>query len=128
MNHHNYSFYNHLDLYLFSYSHIQYKQLFIIFVSYYYFSLFSFGVVWSGHISKVVTCEAGTANPSGTHEFTLVFSGVRVTRFLVLCVVFCRSLFFFLFFFFTDSDYPFDEGEVGQRLFTNHRLEKFSLL
>jgi hypothetical protein len=47
----------------------------------------------------------------------LVFSGVRVTRFLVLCVMFCRSFFVLLFFFllaivlsvlrFTDSEYPF---------------------
>ena len=47
-----------------------------------------------------------------------VFSGVRVTRSLVFCVVYCRSLFFILFFFllaivlsvclrFTNSDYSF---------------------
>ena len=38
--------------------------------------------------------------PSGTHEFTPGFSRVRVTQSLVLCVMFCRSLFFLLFFFF----------------------------
>ena len=49
---------------------------------------------------------------------TPIFNGVRVTRSLVLCVMFCRSLFVLLYFFFwailfsvllryTDSDYPF---------------------
>jgi hypothetical protein len=38
---------------------------------------------------------AGTAYPSGAHEFTSVFTGVRVTRSLVLCVMFCRLFFFF---------------------------------
>ena len=32
--------------------------------------------------------EAGTAYPSGAHVFTPVFSGVRCTRSLVLCVCF----------------------------------------
>jgi hypothetical protein len=32
------------------------------------------------------TSSAGTAHPSGVPEFTPGFSGVRVTRFLVLCV------------------------------------------
>ena len=44
-----------------------------------------------------------------------VFSGVRVTRSLVVCVMFCRSLFvpfllaivFSVFPGFTDTDYPF---------------------
>ena len=40
-----------------------------------------------------VTCEAGTASHSGAPEFTPVFDGVRVARSLVLCVMFCRSLF-----------------------------------
>jgi hypothetical protein len=39
------------------------------------------------------TCGAGTAYPSGAHEFTPVCSGVRVARYLVFCVKFCRSLF-----------------------------------
>jgi len=34
------------------------------------------------------TSGAGTAYPSGAPEFTPVFSGVRVTRSLVLCVCF----------------------------------------
>ena len=34
-----------------------------------------------------VTCGAGTANNSGAHEFTTGFSGVRVARSLVLCVM-----------------------------------------
>ena len=47
-----------------------------------------------------VTCEAGITYPSGASEFTPVFSEVRVVRSLVLCVVFCRSLFVLLSFFF----------------------------
>ena len=39
------------------------------------------------------TCETGTTYPSGVSEFTIVFLGVRVARFLVFCVMFCRSLF-----------------------------------
>jgi hypothetical protein len=39
-----------------------------------------------------VTCGAGTACPSGAPEFTAGFSGIRVTRSLILCVMFCRSL------------------------------------
>ena len=38
----------------------------------------------------------GTANASGAPEFTLGFSGVRVIRSLISCVVFCRSLFILL--------------------------------
>ena len=52
------------------------------------------------------TSEAGTAYPSGAPAFKPVFSGVRVTRSLVLCVCFvdrCLSFFFWslccLFFF-----------------------------
>ena len=37
------------------------------------------------------TCRAGTANPSGAHEFTLGW--VRVARFLIFCGMFSRSLF-----------------------------------
>jgi len=39
------------------------------------------------------TSGAGIAYPSGAHEFIPVFSGVRVTRSLLFCVIFCRSLF-----------------------------------
>ena len=46
------------------------------------------------------TTGAGIAYPSGAPEFTPGFSGVRVTRSLVLCVMFCRSLFVLLYFFF----------------------------
>jgi hypothetical protein len=42
--------------------------------------------------TKNATSGAGTGYPSEIHEFTPIFSGVRVTRSLVLCV-FCRSLF-----------------------------------
>ena len=41
----------------------------------------------------------GTAYPSGEREFTPVFSGIRVTSSLILCVMFCRSLFVLLSFF-----------------------------
>jgi hypothetical protein len=60
---------------------------------------------------------AGTAYPSRAPEFTPIFSGIRVTRSLVLCLMFYRSLFFLLSFFlvivlsvlrFMDSDYPFN--------------------
>jgi hypothetical protein len=43
---------------------------------------------------------AETAYPSGAPAFISGFSGVRVTRSLVFCVVFCRSLFVLLSFFF----------------------------
>ena len=46
--------------------------------------------------TKGVTSGAGTANPSGEPDFTPVFSGVGVTRSLVFCVMFCRSLFVLL--------------------------------
>ena len=45
--------------------------------------------------TKGVTSGAGTAYPSGTPEFTPVFSGVRVPQSLVFSVMFCRSLFVF---------------------------------
>jgi hypothetical protein len=47
-----------------------------------------------------VTSGAGTDYPSRAHEFIPGFSGIRVTRSLLLCVMFCRSLFFLLSFFF----------------------------
>ena len=56
-------------------------------------------------------------NNSHISYITLCFSGIRVTRSFVLCVMFCRSLFVLVSFFFchcvvcpswfTDSDYPF---------------------
>ena len=39
------------------------------------------------------TCGAETANPCGAHDFTPAFSGVRVSRSSVFCIMFCRSLF-----------------------------------
>ena len=65
------------------------------------------------------TSGARTAYPSGTPEFFPGFSEVRVTRSLVLCVMFCRSLFVLLSFFLlaivlsvllqiTDLDYLFE--------------------
>ena len=44
-----------------------------------------------------VTNGAGTGHPSGAYEFTPGFSVVYVRRSLVLCVLFCRSMSFFLF-------------------------------
>ena len=41
-----------------------------------------------------------TADPSGAPEFTSVFIQIHVVQSLVLCVVFCISLFVILFFFF----------------------------
>jgi hypothetical protein len=62
-----------------------------------------------------------------------VFRGVRVTRSLVLCVMFCRSLFvvFILFLLdivlsvlrFTDSNYPFDIF----KLFLSYQITMFNL-
>ena len=61
----------------------------------------------------------GTAYPSGAPEFITSFSGVRVTPSLVLCVMFCRSLFVLLSFFvwpvllrLTDSSDPFGIFEL----------------
>ena len=54
----------------------------------------------TGHFSALVqalsiSSGAGTAYPSGAHEFRPVFSGVHVTRSLVLYVCFVdRCLFF----------------------------------
>ena len=42
---------------------------------------------------RMAIVEVGTTHPSGVHEFTPVFNGVRVT--LDLSIMFCRSLFFF---------------------------------
>jgi hypothetical protein len=63
------------------------------------------------------TSGTGTAYPSGAPEFTPVFSGVRVTRSLVLCVCFVDRCWSFCTFslaivlsnllHFTDSDHPF---------------------
>ena len=46
------------------------------------------------------TCGAGTTYPSGAHELSPVFNGVHVARTLVFCVMFCRSLFVLLYFYF----------------------------
>ena len=63
------------------------------------------------------TSGAGIGYPSGAHVFTSGFSGVRVTRSLVLYICFVdRCLCFVLFLLaivlsvlsrYTDSDYPF---------------------
>ena len=47
------------------------------------------------------SCTTGvTHKPSGEPEFIPCFSGACVARSLVFCVMFCRSLFVLLFFFF----------------------------
>ena len=47
-----------------------------------------------------VACGTGTANPSGAPEFTLGFSRICVARSFIFCVMFCKSLFILLSFFF----------------------------
>jgi hypothetical protein len=47
-------------------------------------------------ITTSITSGAGTANPSGNLSSLLDFSGVRVARCLVFCVMFCRSIFVLL--------------------------------
>ena len=53
-------------------------------------------------------CGAGTAYPSGAHEFP-GFSRVRVARSLVFCLVFCRLLLVIVLYVrrFMAFDYPF---------------------
>jgi hypothetical protein len=56
--------------------------------------------LWPMSNTTGATSGTGTVFSSGTHEFTPVFSRVHVTRSLVLCVMFCRSLFVLLSFVF----------------------------
>ena len=51
-------------------------------------------------LTKRVTNIKWTWDKLCLELFSLVFSGVRITRSLVLCVMFCRSLFVVLSFFF----------------------------
>ena len=51
--------------------------------------------VLSNSNTTVVTCGAGTTNPSKSSPG---FGGVLVARYIVFCVMFCRSLFVLLFF------------------------------
>ena len=60
--------------------------------------LFAFQTIPSSTAGAI--SGAGTSYASGAPAFTPVFSGVRVARSLVLCAVFCRSLFVLLSFFF----------------------------
>jgi hypothetical protein len=69
-------------------------------------------ITWHGHKNRQETITRH-AYPAGTPEFIPVFSGVRVARSLILCVMFCRSLFVLFLLvivlsvlWFTDSDYP----------------------
>jgi hypothetical protein len=54
----------------------------------YYFNITSWNVVFWCTALTGATSGAGTAYTSGAPEFSPVFSGVRVTRSLVLCVCF----------------------------------------
>ena len=63
-----------------------------------------------------VTCAARIDYPSGASTFSFIFSGVRVVRSFIICVVFCRSICVLLSFLvialsvllpFTASVYPF---------------------
>ena len=59
---------------------------------------------------SMVNSGAGTAYPSGAHEFTRGFIGVGVTRSLVLYVCFvdrCLAIVLSVLLRYTDSDYPF---------------------
>jgi hypothetical protein len=61
-------------------------------------TIWSFPHSWfiTGFVTTTAaTSGAGTANPSGAPEITLVFSRFHVARSLVFCVVFSRSLFVF---------------------------------
>ena len=57
---------------------------------------------WFFNKSNMTCVSSGswTACLSRTHELTPVFSGVRDTRSIIFCVVFCRSLFVILRFYF----------------------------
>ena len=56
--------------------------------------------LWPMSNTTGTTIGTGTVFSSGTHEFTPVFSRIHVTRSLVLCAMFCRSLFVLLSFVF----------------------------
>jgi len=69
---------------------------------------FEQGLIYGlAHISNCN--DVNVCYPSGAPQFTPSFSGVRVTRSLVSCVLFCRSLFvlFYLAIVLSNSDYPF---------------------
>jgi hypothetical protein len=76
-------------------------------------------VLFSSNTAGVIR-GAGAAGASGAPEFTPCFSGVRVARSLVFFVVFCKSLFVLLFFFYwslsdplyTASDYFSDNFKL----------------
>ena len=64
------------------------------------FSFMTYHQVWNYNNTSGVTSGVGTAFPSGAPEFTPVLSLVRVAQSLIVCVMFCRSLFVLLLFFF----------------------------
>lgn len=68
------------------------------------------------------TSRAGRSCPSGALEFMPHFSGVRLVRSLVFCVVLCRPLSFFHFCLFTPTDYHFDILKHLASLITTTKL------
>ena len=66
----------------------------------------SFSFPWD---MEFVTLQTGTAYPYGEHEFTPLFSGIRVAQSLVFSAMFCKSLFFHLSVIlrFMASNYPY---------------------
>ena len=63
-------------------------KVFVLFLVY-----ISYTIQHANHNTAGATCGAGTAYSSGAPELTLGFSGVRVARSVVFCVMFCLSLF-----------------------------------
>ena len=72
--------------------------LFVLICAYWRPTRFRYQVMFSTFTSNMtgVTSVARTVNRSEEGEFTPCFSGIRVTRSLVFCVVFCRLLFVML--------------------------------
>jgi hypothetical protein len=73
-------------------------MLFVLICAYWRPTRFRYHVMFSTFTSNMtgVTSVARTVSRSEEGEFTPCFSGVRVTRSLVFCVVFCRLLFVIL--------------------------------
>ena len=74
-----------------------------------------------------VTCGVEIFNPSGAPEFIPVFSGVRVTRSIVYYVMFCRSFFVPLSFFFGHCIVSFDLRLLITPLVLQTFIKKFEL-
>ena len=78
------------------------SMLFVFIFVYRCLTRFSYHMVFVSFNSNTtgVTHGTGTAYPSGALSSTPDFNGVRVARSLVFCVMFCRSLYVLLSFFF----------------------------